>query len=348
MKKETFGKLPDGREVFLFTLQNKNGIEVKITNYGGIISSILTPDRNEKFSDIVLGFNKLEDYLSGHPYFGAIIGRYGNRIKDGKFKLNGKEYKLALNDGNNHLHGGIKSFDKVLWNCNIVKKNGLEKLELKYLSPDGDEGYPGNLNVTVYYSLNETNELEIEYDAATDSATVLNLTNHTYFNLSGEDTILNHKLRLNAEYFTPIDNTLIPTGKLQTVLGTPLDFLTRERIGNRINDNYEQLFLGNGYDHNYVLNKRNDSVSFAAELVDDKTGRAVEVFTSQPAIQFYSGNFLDGSLTGKNGKKYLRRGGLCLETQHYPDSPNKPEFPKVVLNPDDDYKQITIYKFEVR
>ena len=348
MKKEFFGKLPDGRELFLFIFSNKNGVEVKITNYGGIITSIVTPDKFGKLSDIVLGFNKLEDYLNGHPYFGAIIGRFGNRIKNGKFTLNGTEYKLALNDGNNHLHGGIFGFDKVLWNYEITEVNGLESLKLSYLSKEGEEGYPGNLNITVCYSLTDTNELNIEYYAVTDKDTVVNLTNHSYFNLSGSDTILNHELKINADRFTPIDTTLIPTGELRLVNDTPLDFKTFKVIGQRIDDDYDQLKYGNGYDHNFILNKNDNSLSLAAEVFDPIKGRTLEVSTTEPAIQFYSGNFLDGSLTGKEGKTYIRRGGLCLETQHYPDSPNKPDFPNVILKPGNEYKQTTIYKFGIR
>lgn len=347
MKKELFGLLYDKREVFLFTLINKNNIEVKIINYGGIITSIITPDKNNNYSDVVLGFNTFDKYLSNHPYFGSIIGRYANRIKNGTFILNGSIYKLAKNDGDNHLHGGLKGFDKVLWDYKIVSKNNQEVLELNYVSPDGEEGYPGNLNVTVLYSLNERNELIIEYKAISDNDTIINLTNHSYFNLSNEDTILNHELKINAETYTPIDRTLIPTGEFRSVIGTPFDFRNFEVIGKRINDKNEQLEYAKGYDHNFVLNKKDNLLSLAAELYSSSSGRLLQIFTTEPGIQFYSGNFLDGSIIGKNNKKYLFRCGLCLETQHFPDSPNKTNFPSVILKKGEEYKQITIYKFSV-
>jgi aldose 1-epimerase len=348
MKKEIYGTLPDRKEAWLFTLKNINGIEIKITNYGGIVTSIVTPDKNGSFSDIVLGLNKLEDYLDANPYLGATIGRFANRIKEGKFSLGGKDYCLAKNDGNNHLHGGYKGFDKILWNHEIINSDGKEILKLNYISPDGEESYPGNLNVSISFSINDKNELSIDYLAKTDMDTIINLTNHSYFNLSGEETILNHELRLNADKFTPIDNTLIPTGELRSVENTPFDFRKSEKIGKRINDEHDQLKYGNGYDHNFVLNKNKGTLVFAAEVFDPLTGRTLEVFTTEPGIQFYSGNFLDGSITGKSGKKYLRRGGLCLETQHFPDSRNRPEFPSVVLKQGEEYKTTTIYKFSVK
>jgi len=348
MNKNHFGKFYNNEDVYLFSLKNNNGIEIKITNYGGIITSIITPDKNGNFSDIVLGFETLDEYLSGHPYFGAIIGRYCNRIKNGTFMLNGIQYNLAKNDGENHLHGGLKGFDKVLWYSNIRKDEEKELLEISYLSKDMEEGYPGNLQVKVTYSLNNNNELKIEYIAITDEDTIINLTNHSYFNLSGEETILNHELKIYADYFTPIDSTLIPTGELLSVNNTPFDFRDFELIGKRIDYDNEQLKYGNGYDHNFVLNKKDNSLTLAAELFSKESGRLLQVFTTEPAIQFYSGNFLDGSIKGKNQKVYTRRSGLCLETQHYPDSPNKKNFPSVVLKRGYEYKQITIFKFGVK
>ncbi|HEY9187963.1 MAG TPA: aldose epimerase family protein [Ignavibacteria bacterium] len=348
MNKNHFGKFYNNEDVYLFSLKNNNGIEVKITNYGGIITSIITPDKNGNFSDIVLGFETLDEYLAGHPYFGAIIGRYCNRIKNGTFILNGIQYNLAKNDGDNHLHGGLKGFDKVLWDFNIRKDEEKELLEFSYLSKDMEEGYPGNLQVNVTYSLNNNNELKIEYIAKTDKDTIINLTNHSYFNLSDEETILNHELKIYANYFTPIDSSLIPTGELLSVNNTPFDFTDFELIGKRIDYDNEQLKYGNGYDHNFVLNKKDNSLTLAAELFSKVSGRFLQVFTTEPAIQFYSGNFLDGTIKGKNQKVYPRRGGLCLETQHYPDSPNKINFPSVILKSNHEYKQITIFKFGVK
>jgi aldose 1-epimerase len=348
MNKNHFGKFYNNKDVYLFSLKNNNGIEVKITNYGGIITSIITPDKNGNFSDIVLGFETLDEYLAGHPYFGAIIGRYCNRIKNGTFILNGIQYNLAKNDGDNHLHGGLKGFDKVLWDFNIKKDGEKELLELSYLSKDMEEGYPGNLQVKVTYSLNNNNELKIEYIAKTDKDTIINLTNHSYFNLSDEETILNHELKIYADYFTPIDSSLIPTGELLSVNNTPFDFTDFELIGKRIDYDNEQLKYGNGYDHNFVLNKKDNSLTLAAELFSKVSGRFLQVFTTEPAIQFYSGNFLDGTIKGKNQKVYTRRSGLCLETQHYPDSPNKINFPSVILKSNHEYKQITIFKFGVK
>jgi len=348
MNKNHFGKFYNNEDVYLFSLKNDNGIEVKITNYGGIITSIITPDKNGNFSDIVLGFETLDEYLAGHPYFGVIIGRYCNRIKNGTFILNGIQYNLAKNDGDNHLHGGLKGFDKVLWDFNIRKDEEKELLEFSYLSKDMEEGYPGNLQVNVTYSLNNNNELKIEYIAKTDKDTIINLTNHSYFNLSDEETILNHELKIYANYFTPIDSSLIPTGELLSVNNTPFDFTDFELIGKRIDYDNEQLKYGNGYDHNFVLNKKDNSLTLAAELFSKVSGRFLQVFTTEPAIQFYSGNFLDGTIKGKNQKVYTRRSGLCLETQHYPDSPNKINFPSVILKSNHEYKQITIFKFGVK
>jgi aldose 1-epimerase len=334
--------------VFLYTLKNSKEMEVKITNYGGIVVSLSVPDRKGKNDDVVLGFDKLDDYFHEPPYFGALIGRYGNRIKEGKFTLNGTEYDLYKNDKENTLHGGLKGFDKVVWDAET--KKGENSLTLTYLSKDGEEGYPGNLNVKVVYTLTDSNELKIEYTATTDKPTVLNLTHHSYFNLAGAGTgdILNHELMINADRFTPVDSGLIPTGELKNVQGTPMDFTKSTPIGARINQNDEQLKLGKGYDHNWILNKTGNDLTLAAKAYESTTGRVMEVWTTEPGVQFYSGNFLDGSLIGKNKKRYNHRYGFCLETQHFPDSPNKPDFPTTVLNPGDIYKQTTIYRFSTK
>jgi aldose 1-epimerase len=348
VEKQPFGKTADGTPVDLYTLTNSKGVRVAITNYGGIVVSLFTPDRNGNLGDIVLGFERLEDYLKGHPYFGAIIGRYGNRIAKGRFTLDGVEYKLAQNNGENHLHGGLVGFDKKVWKArDFVDAEG-QHLELRYTSPDGEEGYPGNLDVTVTYSLNEQNQLRIDYVATTDKPTVVNLTNHSYFNLAGEGDILGHLLRLNADYFTPVDAGLIPTGELRPVKGTPFDFTEPTPIGARIEQDDEQLRYGRGYDHNFVLRGGGGSLAEAAEVYEPKTGRVLRVLTTEPGVQFYTGNFLDGTLRGKYGRVYHRRTGFCLETQHFPDSPNKPHFPTTVLRPGQTYRSTTIYEFSAR
>lgn len=341
--KEPFGELKDGQEVSLFTLENRRNLTVKIITYGGIITSILTPDQKGKPDDIVLGFNSLEDYLGKHPYFGALIGRYGNRIAKGKFSLNGKEYRLAVNDGENHLHGGLVGFDKVVWDAEELRDDAEVGVRLSYLSKDGEEGYPGNLHTTVTYLLNDQNELKIAYKAATDQPTVVNLTNHAYFNLAGAGSgdILDHEIMINAHRYTAITDDLIPTGELKPVQGSALDFTTVKRIGADINK------VKGGYDHNYVLDKAGNELTLAAKVFEPKSGRILEVFTTEPGIQFYTGNFLDGTLTGKEGKPYGKYAGFCLETQHFPDSPNQPGFPGTLLNPGDLYQQVTIYKFSV-
>jgi aldose 1-epimerase len=339
---EPFGRLKDGREVSLFTLSNRSNTTVKITNYGGIITAILTPDQNGKPDDIVLGFNTLDEYLAKHPYFGALIGRYGNRIAKGKFTLNGKEYRLAINDGENHLHGGLFGFDKVIWEATDLRNSAEVGLRLSYFSKDGEEGYPGNLHTTVTYLLNDQNELKISYEAATDQPTVVNLTNHAYFNLAGEGSgdILDHEAMINANRYTAVTDDLIPTGELKPVQDSAMDFTVSKPIGADINK------VKGGYDHNYVLNKNNDKeLSLAAKVLEPKSGRTLEVFTTEPGVQFYTGNSLDGALIGKAGKPYGKHGGFCLETQHFPDSPNQPGFPSTLLNPGDIYQQITIYKF---
>lgn len=345
--RESFGKTATGEAVALYTLRNIHGVEAKITNYGGIVVSLKVPDRNGKFDDIVLGFNDFESYLKSHPYFGAIIGRYGNRIAKGRFTLNGVEYKLAVNNGENHLHGGIKGFDKVLWKGQHHRTKAGVSVDLTYLSEDGEEGYPGNLQVRVIYTLTNNNELKIEYSATTDKDTVINLTNHSYFNLAGEGRgdILNHRVMINADRFVPTDAGSIPNGELQRVAGTPFDFLRPMEIGARINNDYEQLKLGNGYDHTFVINGRPGRLRFAARASESTSGRVLEVWTTEPGMQFYTGNFLDGTLTGKAGNLYPRRSGFCFETQHYPDSPNQPSFPTTTLRKGGRYRSTTVYKF---
>jgi len=343
--KQSFGKTADGQNVDLYTLRNVHGVEAKITNYGGIVTSLKVPDRRGKFDDVVLGFNDLDSYLKGHPYFGAIIGRYGNRIAKGRFTLNGVEYKLAVNNGENTLHGGIKGFDKVVWTAQDSKTRLGPSIALTYLSKDGEEGYPGNLNVKVVYTLTNNNELRIDYTATTDKDTVTNLTHHSYFNLAGEGNgdILNHQVLINATRFLPTDAGSIPTGELRSVTGTPFDFRKMMTIGARINQDEEQLKLGNGYDHNWIINGR--GMRLAAQAYEPTSGRRMQVWTTEPGLQFYTGNFLDGTLTGKSGKVYPRRSGFCFETQHYPDSPNHPAFPTTTLKKGATYRSTTIYKF---
>ncbi len=346
VKKSDFGKMPDGQAVDLYTLTNKNGVQVAITNYGGIIVSILAPDRNGKMADVVLGFDNLKGYLGTQPFFGALVGRYANRIAHAKFTLDGHEYKLAQNDGPNTLHGGLKGFDKKVWTARELKGNE-PAIELTYLSKDGEEGYPGNLSVKVVYTLSNDNGVKIDYTATTDKDTVLNLTNHSYFNLAGEGTgdILKQQMMINADKFTPVDATLIPTGELRSVQGTPFDFRKSTAIGARIEDKDEQLKLGHGYDHNFVLNRKGPGLSLAARATDPASGRVLEVLTTQPGVQLYTGNFLDGKIHGKGGKVYGHRAAFCLETQHFPDTPNHPKFPTAELKPGQTYHQVTVFKF---
>lgn len=329
------------------TITNKNGMMATITPYGGIIMSLLVPDKNGNLEDVVLGYDSAERYPRGNPYFGSLIGRYGNRIAKGKFVLEGKEYQLTVNNGANTLHGGPGGFHNVYWTMKEVSES---TNELYYLSKDGEEGYPGNLKVKVTYTLTDDNELVIDYEATTDKTTIVNLTQHTYFNLAGagNGTILDHSLYINADRFTPVDESLIPTGELAGVKGTPLDFTKATKIGDRINDDHIQMKNGKGYDHNWVLNRNGDGLLLAAILSEPVSGRAMEVWTTQPGIQFYSGNFLNGSEVGKGGKKYEYRSALCLETQHFPDSPNQPAFPSTVLHPGEVYKHQTIYKFKIQ
>jgi len=344
-----FGETSEGQQVRLYTLRNANGLSAEIMTYGAIVVTLKTPDRNGKMGDIVLGYDNLQDYIRNSPYFGAIVGRYGNRIAQGKFTLDGVEYKLAVNNGENHLHGGIKGFDKVVWSDEPVWKADAVGVKLSYLSKDGEEGYPGNLNATVTYLLTNNNELRIEYEATTDKATPVNLTHHGYFNLTGgQRDILDHVLALNAGKFTPVDKGLIPTGELLPVAGTPMDFTRPTAIGARIGNDFEQLKFGGGYDHNWVLNKGGRSMIAAARVYEPTTGRVMEIRTTEPGIQFYSGNFLDGTITGKGGTVYKHRWGLCLETQHYPDSPNKPNFPSTILRPGQNYETTTIYRFSAK
>jgi aldose 1-epimerase len=344
----SFGKTADGTEVSLYTLKNAKGMEASITNFGGILVSLKTPDKAGKFADIVLGFDTFDGYLKVHPYFGALIGRYGNRIGGAKFTLGGKPYKLAVNNGPNSLHGGLKGFDKKVWDA--VVDDTTNSLILKCSSADMEEGYPGKLDVEVTYTLTADNELKIAYKATTDKETVLNLTNHSYFNLAGQGNgdILNHSIQIMSEKTTPVDATLIPTGELKEVAGTPFDFTAPHAIGERINDTKdEQIKFGGGYDHNFVVDGQPGTLRPAARVTEPTTGRAMEVFTTQPGIQFYTGNFLDGTLTGKGGKVYQKRFGFCLETQHFPDSPNKSQFPTTSLKPGETYTSTTVYRFSV-
>jgi aldose 1-epimerase len=348
--KKQFGTLPDGRDVELYVLTNHNGMRASITTFGGIVTSLTAPDRNGRFADVVLGFDDLDGYLVGHPYFGAIVGRYGNRIAKGRFTLDDQDYVLARNNNGNHLHGGVAGFDKALWSARPRSRPEGPQLRLTRVSADGEEGYPGRLDVTVDYTLTHENELRTDYRATTDKPTHVNLTNHSYFNLSGPGggDILSHEMLVNADHFTPVDDGLIPTGEIREVEGTPMDFRKPVTVGARIDDNDEQLRFGCGYDHNWILNREGSDLSLAARIREPTAGRVMEVVTSEPGVQFYSGNFLDGSLTGKEGKAYGRRCALCLETQHFPDSPNRPEFPTTMLRPDDVYETTSIYRFLAR
>jgi aldose 1-epimerase len=348
--KVSFGKTADGASVDIYTLTNRGGMEARITNYGAIVVSLTAPDRDHNFADVVLGFNDLESYLKGHPYFGAIVGRYGNRIAKGRFTLNGVEYKLAVNNGENHLHGGIKGFDKVVWTAKSVRTKVGPAVSLTYLSKDGEEGYPGNLTVKVVYTLTNNNELRIDYTESTDKDTVANVTHHSYFNLAGEGNgdILNHQVTLKANRFIPTDAGSIPTGELRNVQGTPFSFLKPTAVGERINQADQQLEFGKGYDHTWVVNGRAGTLRQAASVYESTTGRVMDVWTTEPGVQFYTGNFLDGTLTGKSGKLYPHRSGFCLETQHYPDSPNQPKFPTTTLRKGAVYKSTTIYRFSAK
>ncbi len=341
---EPFGKTQDGQAVEVYTLKNAHGLTAKVITYGAILTEMHVPDKAGNFADVTLGFNDLKDYLKGHPFFGATTGRYANRIAGGKFAIDGKEFKLAVNNGPNSLHGGLKGFDKVLWKAREVQNPLGPSVRFEYTSADGEEGYPGNLEVVVVYTLTNNNELRIDYGAETDKPTVVNLTNHAYWNLAGEGqgTILDHQLQILATQFTPVDDTSIPTGEFKNVEGTPMDFLKPHTIGERI----ARAPNGNGYDHNFVLRKTGPgTLDLAAVLKDPKSGRVMQVLTSEPGIQLYTANYLDGSLTGKSGGKYVKNGAVCLETQHFPDSPNKPSFPSTVLRPGERYMTTTVHRF---
>ena len=344
---QPFGKMPDGTTVDAYTLVNANGVEVRVITYGAILTSVKVPDRRGAIADVVHGFETLDGYLKGHPYFGAVVGRYANRIGKAQFTLNGRTYPLAANNGPNHLHGGIRGFDKYVWHAEPLPKRA--GVVLSRTSPDGEEGYPGTVKVRVTYTLTDANQLELEYEATSDKPTPLNLTNHSYFNLSGHDSgsVLDHELTVHADRYTPVDSTLIPTGALAPVQGTPFDFRKPARIGARIGEPHEQLKYGIGYDHNWVLNRTGDGLEMAARVVDPKSGRTLEVSTTEPGLQFYTGNFLDGSVKGKGGTVYNQRSAFCLETQHFPDSPNKPDFPSTILEPGKTHRSRTVFSFGV-
>ncbi len=345
--KKFFGKMPDGTGVDIFTLTNSKGAEVRITNYGGALVSLMMPDRTGEFDDVVLGYETLEEYINGNFFMGATIGRYCNRIAEGKFSLNGKDHVLAQNRGGNHLHGGDNGFHRRIWNAGPGNDNA--SLELRYFSPDGEENYPGNLRVKVTYTLTENNELKLDYFAVADKDTLVNLTNHSYFNLGGgkSEDILGHTLYIDGDKFLPVDDTLIPTGELRSVKNTPMDFTAPAPIGARIDQPDEQLELANGYDQNWVLNKTGGELSLAARVYEAASGRVMEVHTTKPGIQFYSGNRLQ-DMRGKNGRIHQKRAALCLETQYFPDSPNKPHFPSAVLRAGEEYDRTTIYKFSIK
>lgn len=350
ISKAVFGQLPDGSTADLYTLTNSNGMSARITNYGGIVTHLFVPDKDGKFEDVVLGFDSLQNYLNGHPFFGALVGRYGNRIANGKFQLDGKTYNLYINNGPNALHGGKVGFDKVLWKTQEVTTDSTAGLQMSYVSADMEEGYPGTLEVEVTYTLANDNSLKIDYKATTDKPTVVNLTNHSYFNLTGlKRDILGHQVTIHADSLVAVDDKLIPTGTLVPVAGTPFDFNTPRAVGERIDDHtHEQIKFGGGYDHCWALRKNgNDELSEIATVYDPGSGRLMEVFSTEPGVQFYTANFLNGSLTGK-GATYTKRFGLCLETEHYPDSPNQPHFPTTVLRPGETYQTTTAYRFSVK
>lgn len=344
IKKEIYGTAPDGKQVDLYTLTNANGLRTSIMTFGGVITELHVPDRNGKFADVELGCATFEQYLTDSPHFGSLIGRFGNRIGKAKFTLNGVKYKLAANNGRNHLHGGKVGYDKVVWDAEPIESPDGPALKLTYLSKDMEEGYPGNLSVTVTYTLTNDDGLSILYEAETDKPTIVNLTNHSYFNLAGHDSgdILGHEMMINAKHYTPVDNELIPTGEIAPVKDTPMDFTVPVPIGARIDK------TKGGYDHNFVLSSFSSTPALAASVYEPVTGRVMDVYTTEPGIQFYSGNFLRGGAAQKDGAHYNKHNAFCLETQHFPDSPNKPQFPTVVLNPGQKYKQLTIYKFSTR
>jgi len=347
ISEKPFGQTASSEAVTRYTLKNTQGMEVQIMNYGAIITKILVPDKNKVMEDVVLGFDNVADYIKDSPYFGAIVGRYGNRIAAGKFSLDGKSYTLAAQNNGQHLHGGLKGFDKKVWKT-VSQQPG--SLTLSYLSQDGEEGFPGNLEIQVTYTLSEDNSITMDYVAKTDQATVLNICNHSYFNLTGnvKRDVLDHKLQLNAPFFIPVDRVLIPTGEVKSVKGGPFDFTSAKKIGLDINANDEQISLGGGYDHCYAFDKAPGAFGKIARVEEPVSGRVMEVFTTEPGVQLYTGNNLDGHLIGKYGAKYTKRSGFCLETQHYPDSPNKPNFPSTVLRPGETYTSKTVYQFSVK
>jgi aldose 1-epimerase len=345
IQEQDWGRTREGAAVKLYTLSNRHGVIAKITDYGVILTELHVPDRQGRVTNVVLGFDNLEAYLKGHPAFGATIGRVANRIAKARFTLDGKEYRLAANNGANHIHGGPKGFDKVVWTSRIVRASDTASVEFRYLSRDGEEGYPGNLEVTVVCSLTDDNELRIDYRATTDQPTIVNLTNHSYFNLAGSGDVLEHELSIDAARYTPADKELIPTGEIAPVAGTPLDFTKPTRIGARIDQLKPQP---NGYDHNYVLNSGGQALALAARAYEPKSGRVLEVLTTEPGVQLYTANWLDGRITGVGGVTYVRHGGFCLETQHYPDSINKPQFPSTVLRPGQTSQSTTVFKFSTR
>ena len=340
-----WGGLPTGEPVTLFTLSNKNGMQVSITNYGATVTSIQVPNKNGELRELTIGFNTLQEYLDADFYAGSIVGRYANRIKDGRFNLEGVEYRVTQNEGKNQLHGGFRGFDKVIWNVKKIEKKEPE-LELSYQSMDGEEGFPGNLAIRITYSLTDDNELKIDYLATTDKTTVVNLSNHTYFNLAGKGTILDHEVYINAEHYTPVTTELIPTGEIVNVSGTPFDFREARSLRSQITQGNEQLTIGNGFDHNFVL-RDSGLEKLAISVKDPSTGFLMEVYTTQPGVQFYTGNSLDGRFKDRSGTPILKHAGLCLETQHYPDSPNQPHFPTTTLHPDQEYRETTVYKFSI-
>lgn len=348
IERSSGGFTPEG-PALLYTLTNSNGIQAMITDYGATLVSLKTPDKAGNLGEITLGFDSVEGFVGVHPYFGATIGRYGNRIAKGSFSLDGETYSLATNNGPNHLHGGKKGFNRVIWDAKEIREKGAVGIELSYVSIDGEEGYPGTLTVTTSYVLTNEDEIKMSYRATTDKATVVNLTNHTYFNLAGTGDILSHDLMVNADRITAVDETLIPTGALQSVEGTPFDFRTPTAVGARINDTTDaQIKIGGGYDHNFVLNKETKgSLSLAATVYEANSGRMLEIFTEEPGIQFYSGNFLNGSVSGR-GKSYNHRSGLALETQHFPDSPNQSDFPSTRLDPGVVYETQTVWRFSTK
>ncbi len=344
ISKTSFGKTPDGHAVDLYTLRNRDGVEARITNYGGILVSLRTPDKSGQFDDVVLGYDNLEQYIKDKNHFGGIIGRYGNRIANGKFSLNGNTYKLAANNGDNHLHGGLKGFDKVVWTAKTTETPNGPALELDYLSKDGEEGFPGNLSVTAVYTLTNDNALQLDFTATTDKRTICNLTQHSYFNLRGQGDILDYLVQINADKFTPANDQLIPTGELRQVAGTPFDFRKPTTIGARIDNDDEQLKIARGYDQNWVFDKPPGQLALVARVSDQTSGRVMEVLTTEPGMQFYTANFLNGDF-GKNGQALHRHHGFCMEPQHFPDSPNHPHFPSVELKPGEVYQNTIVYKF---